>query len=158
MDYKRILVTAALPYANGPIHLGHLAGAYLPADLFCRYQRQKGEDVVFVCGSDEMGVAIMVRARKEGVSPQDIVDQYHPQIKDAFEKFGMSFDLYSRTTTKTHAETSQEFFRTLAGKDVFTMKTESQLFDPKAGIFLADRFVIGTCPTCGNENAYGDQC
>ncbi|NQV72273.1 methionine--tRNA ligase [bacterium] len=158
MDYKRILVTAALPYANGPIHLGHLAGAYLPADLFCRYQRQKGEDVVFVCGSDEMGVAIMVRARKEGVSPQDIVDQYHPQIKEAFERFGMSFDLYSRTTTQTHAETSQEFFRTLAEKDVFTLKTESQLFDPKAGIFLADRFVIGTCPTCGNENAYGDQC
>jgi methionyl-tRNA synthetase len=158
MDHKRILVTAALPYANGPVHLGHLAGAYLPADLFCRFQRMKGSDVVFVCGSDEMGVAIMVRARKEGVSPQDIVDMYHPRIKAAFEGFGMSFDKYSRTTTKVHAETSQDFFRNLAGKDVFTLKTESQLFDPKAGIFLADRFVVGTCPSCGNENAYGDQC
>jgi methionyl-tRNA synthetase len=158
MDFKRILVTAALPYANGPVHLGHLAGAYLPADLFCRYQRMKGSDVVFVCGSDEMGVAIMVRARKEGVKPQDIVDMYHPKIKEAFAGFGMSFDIYSRTTTQVHSETSQDFFRTLAAKDVFTMKTESQLFDPKAGIFLADRFVVGTCPTCGNENAYGDQC
>lgn len=158
MASKRILVTSALPYANGPIHLGHLAGAYLPADLFCRYHRLKKSDVVFVCGSDEMGVAIMVRARKEGVAPQDIVDRYHPQIKDAFERFGMSFDIYSRTTTDIHAETSQDFFRTLAEKDVFTMKTEKQLFDPEAGIFLADRFVIGTCPTCKNENAYGDQC
>lgn len=158
MDFDRILVTAALPYANGPVHLGHLAGAYLPADLFCRYGRMKGKDVVFVCGSDEMGVAIMVRARKEGVEPQDIVDHYHPRIKDAFKGFGMSFDIYSRTTTAVHAETSQEFFRTLAGKGIFTTKKESQLFDPKAGIFLADRFVVGTCPTCGNENAYGDQC
>ncbi len=158
MSFKRILVTSALPYANGPIHLGHLAGAYLPADLFCRYQRLKKSDVVFVCGSDEMGVAIMVRARKEGVTPQDIVDRYHPQIKAAFERFGMSFDIYSRTTTSVHAATSQEFFRTLAEKDVFTMKTEKQLYDPEAGIFLADRFVVGTCPTCKNENAYGDQC
>ena len=116
MDHKRILVTAALPYANGPVHLGHLAGAYLPPDLFCRYQRLKGEDVVFICGSDEMGVAIMVRARNEGVNPQDIVDRYHPMIKESFEKFGMTFDNYSRTTTDLHAETSQEFFRTLAEK------------------------------------------
>ena len=156
--FNRILVTAALPYANGPIHLGHLAGAYLPADLFSRYQRMKGEDVVFVCGSDEMGVAIMVRARGEGIDPKDIVDRYHPMIEKAFEGFGMTFDHYGRTTSDVHAETSQEFFRTLARKDVFALKTEEQLYDPEVGIFLADRFVIGTCPTCGNENAYGDQC
>ena len=156
--FNRIMVTAALPYANGPIHLGHLAGAYLPADLFSRYQRMKGEDVVFVCGSDEMGVAIMVRARREGIDPQDIVDRYHPMIEKAFEGFGMTFDHYGRTTSDVHAETSQDFFRTLARKDVFALKTEEQLYDPEVGIFLADRFVIGTCPTCGNENAYGDQC
>ena len=157
-DFDRILVTAALPYANGPIHLGHLAGAYLPPDMFCRYQRLKGEDVVFVCGSDEMGVAIMIRARNEGVSPKDIVDRYHPMITDSFEKFGMSFDNFSRTTNEIHSETSQEFFRNLAEKDVFSLKTEQQLFDPEAGMFLADRFVVGTCPSCGNDNAYGDQC
>ena len=157
-DFDRILVTAALPYANGPIHLGHLAGAYLPPDMFCRYQRLKGEDVVFVCGSDEMGVAIMIRARNEGVSPKDIVDRYHPMITDSFEKFGMSFDNFSRTTNEIHSETSQEFFRNLAEKDVFSLKTEQQLFDPEAGMLLADRFVVGTCPSCGNDNAYGDQC
>ena len=156
--HKRILVTAALPYANGPLHLGHLAGAYLPADLYCRYQRMKGRDVVLVGGSDEMGVAIMIRARQQGITPRDIVDQYHPLIKESFEKFGMSFDIYSRTTTDTHRETSQEFFRNLAKKNVFRLKTEEQLFDPKVGIFLADRFVIGTCPVCGFEDAYGDQC
>ena len=157
-SFKRILVTAALPYANGPIHLGHIAGAYLPADLFCRYQRLKGQDVVFVGGSDEMGVAIMIRAQKQGISPQDIVDQYHPLIKESFEKFGMSFDIYSRTTTDIHRETSQEFFRNLAAKDVFNLRSEKQLFDPEAGIFLADRFVKGTCPVCGYTEAYGDQC
>ena len=156
--FNRILVTAALPYANGPVHLGHLAGAYLPADLFTRYQRLKGEDIVFVCGSDEMGVAIMVRARNEGITPQDLVDRYHPMIESAFAGFGMSFDHYGRTTSAVHAETSQEFFRTLARKDVFSLRTEQQLFDPEAGIFLADRFVMGTCPTCGNAKAYGDQC
>jgi len=155
---ERILVTAALPYANGPLHLGHLAGAYLPADLFCRYQRLAGRDVAFICGSDEMGVAIMVRARKEGISPQELVDRIHPQIEEAFRGFGMSFDHYGRTTSATHRETSQDFFRKLARKGVFTTKTEKQLFDPEAGIFLADRFVIGTCPKCGHENAYGDQC
>jgi len=155
---ERILVTAALPYANGPLHLGHLAGAYLPGDLFCRYQRLKGNDVAFICGSDEMGVAIMVRARKEGITPQELVDRIHPQIENAFKAFGMSFDHYGRTTSETHRETSQDFFRTLARKGVFTTKTEKQLFDPEAGIFLADRFVVGTCPKCGNENAYGDQC
>jgi len=157
-DFNRILVTAALPYANGPVHLGHLAGAYLPPDLFCRYHRLKGDDIVFVSGSDEMGVAIMVRARNEGIQPQELVDRYHPTIEKAFADFGISFDQYGRTTSAVHAETSQEFFRTLAKKDVFVLKTEKQLFDPEAGIFLADRFVIGTCPTCGHEDAYGDQC
>ncbi len=157
-SFNRIMVTAALPYANGPVHLGHLAGAYLPADLFSRFQRMKGEDVVFVCGSDEMGVAIMVRARKEGIDPQALVDRYHPMIEEAFSGFGMSFDHYGRTTSPVHAETSQDFFRTLARKDVFTLRTEEQLYDPEVGIFLADRFVIGTCPVCGYEDAYGDQC
>ena len=157
-SFKRILVTAALPYANGPLHLGHIAGAYLPADLFCRYQRMKGRDVVFVGGSDEMGVAIMIRARQQGITPKEIVDQYHPMIKESFEKFGMSFDIYSRTTTEIHKETSQTFFRNLAAKDKFRLKTDEQLFDPEVGIFLADRFVKGTCPVCGFEEAYGDQC
>ncbi len=157
-DYKRILVTAALPYANGPLHIGHLAGAYLPSDLYCRYQRLQGRDIVFICGSDELGVAIMVRARSEGITPQELVDRYHPQIEAAFSGFGMSFDFYGRTTTDVHRETSQSFFNKLAEKDVFVLKTEAQLFDPEAGIFLADRFVIGTCPVCGYEDAYGDQC
>ncbi len=156
--FKRILVTAALPYANGPVHLGHLAGAYLPADLYCRYQRMKGRDVVFVCGSDEMGVAIMIRAQKQGIHPQEIVDRYHPMIAEAFQGFGMSFDYYGRTTTKRHQETSQDFFRTLAAKETFSLKTSEQLYDPEAGLFLADRFVVGTCPVCGYHEAYGDQC
>ncbi len=156
--FERILVTAALPYANGPIHIGHLAGAYLPADLYCRYQRLRGRDVVFVSGSDEYGVAIMVRALNEGITPKEVVDRYHPMIKEAFEGFGMSFDHYGRTTSPVHVETSQDFFRYLAGKDVFVLKTEKQLYDPKAGLFLADRFVRGTCPVCGYEDAYGDQC
>ncbi len=155
---KRIMVTAALPYANGPIHIGHLAGAYLPADIFCRFQRIAGRDVLFVSGSDEMGVAIMVRARKEGITPQELVDQYHPVIEQAFRGFGMSFDHYGRTTSPTHAETSQDFFRTLAAKNTFSIRTDEQLYDPEAGIFLADRFVIGTCPSCGCPDAYGDQC
>ncbi|MCZ6704304.1 MAG: methionine--tRNA ligase, partial [Bacteroidetes bacterium] len=157
-DFKRILVTSALPYANGPIHIGHIAGAYLPADLYCRYQRLKGRDVVFICGSDELGVAIMIRARKEGISPQELVDRYHPMIEDSFQKLGISFNYYGRTTTVTHQETSQDFFRNLAEKDVFVLKTDEQLFDPEAEIFLADRFIIGTCPVCGYEDAYGDQC
>ncbi len=156
--FERILVTAALPYANGPIHIGHLAGAYLPADLYCRYQRLKGRDVVFVSGSDEYGVAIMVRALHEGITPKEVVDRYHPMIREAFEGFGMSFDHYGRTTSPVHVETSQDFFRYLAEKDVFVLKTEKQLYDPKAGLFLADRFVRGTCPVCGYEDAYGDQC
>ncbi|MEZ4698771.1 MAG: methionine--tRNA ligase [Rhodothermales bacterium] len=157
-DFKRILVTAALPYANGPIHIGHLAGAYLPADLYVRYQRLMGRDIVFVGGSDELGVAIMIRAQSQGITPQDIVDRYHPMIKESFERFGMSFDHYSRTTADVHRETSQDFFRRLAEKGVFKTRTEQQLFDPKAGMFLADRFVRGTCPNCGYDDAYGDQC
>ncbi len=157
-DPKRILVTSALPYANGPIHLGHLAGAYLPADLYVRYQRLKGRDVVYICGSDEMGVAILMRALSEGTAPRAIVDRYHAQIKDSFERLGMSFDYYGRTTSDLHRETSQAFFRELAEKGGFKLKTEEQLFDPEAGMFLADRFVRGTCPVCDYEDAYGDQC
>jgi methionyl-tRNA synthetase len=155
---KRILVTSALPYANGPIHLGHLAGAYLPADIFVRYHRLKGSDVVYICGSDEHGVPIMIKARNENVSPQDVVDRYHEMNKKSFEQFGMTFDYYGRTSSPVHHETSQEFFRKLAEKDEFVLKSEEQLFDPEAGIFLADRFVKGTCPVCGYEDAYGDQC
>ena len=156
--FKRILVTSALPYANGPVHIGHLAGAYLPADLYCRHQRLKGRDVVYVCGTDEFGVAIVMRAISEGVSPRQIVDRYHPMIRDSFAGFGMSFDYYGRTTTATHEETSQDFFRRLAQKNHFALKTDKQLFDPEAGVFLADRFITGTCPQCGYESAYGDQC
>ncbi len=139
--FDRILVTAALPYANGPIHIGHLAGAYLPADLYCRYQRLKGRDVLFICGSDELGVAILMRALEEGTTPQAIVDRYHPMIRDSFARFGMSFDYYGRTTSPVHFETSQDFFRRLDEKGVFKLKTEKQLYDPEAGIFLAD----GSC-------------
>ncbi len=155
---KRILVTSALPYANGPIHLGHLAGAYLPADIFVRYHRLKGDDVIYICGSDEHGVPIMLRARSEGVSPQVVVDRYHELNKKSFEAFGMSFDYYGRTSSPVHHKTSQDFFRVLADKDVFILKTEKQLYDPEAKMFLADRFIVGTCPYCGYENAYGDQC
>jgi methionyl-tRNA synthetase len=155
---ERFLVTSALPYANGPLHLGHLAGAYLPADLYCRYLRLAGREVVYICGSDEHGVPIMLRARDEGVDPQEIVDRYHLQIRDAFEAFGMSFDYYGRTTSDVHRETSQAFFLTLHEGGAFRVKTERQLFDPEAGLFLADRFVRGTCPNCGYEEAYGDQC
>ena len=156
--FKRILVTSALPYANGPIHLGHLAGAYLPADIFVRYHRSKGDDIVYICGSDEHGVPIMLRARAEGVTPQEIVDHYHAIIKESFKKFGMSFDYYGRTSSKMHHQTSQDFFRTLSQKNEFIQKPEKQLFDPEAQIFLADRFVRGICPKCGYEDAYGDQC
>ncbi|HET6569000.1 MAG TPA: methionine--tRNA ligase [Rhodothermales bacterium] len=157
-DYKRILVTSALPYANGPIHLGHLAGAYLPGDLYCRYQRLKGRDLVYICGSDEMGVAILMRAYNEGITPQEVVDRYDAMIRDSFSRFGMSFDYYGRTTSDVHADTTQSMFRVIDEKGFFKLKTEQQLFDPEAGIFLADRFVRGTCPVCGYEDAYGDQC
>jgi len=155
---QKILVTSALPYANGPIHLGHLAGAYLPADIFVRYHRLKKNDVVYICGSDEHGVPILLRARAEGVSPQEVVDRYHAVIKKSFADFGMSFDYYGRTSSSVHHELSREFFRELAEKNIFRLKTDKQLFDPEAGIFLADRFIRGTCPVCKYEDAYGDQC
>ncbi|MEM6959451.1 MAG: class I tRNA ligase family protein, partial [Myxococcota bacterium] len=153
---ERFLVTSALPYANGPIHLGHLAGAYLPADVFVRYRRMTGADVVYICGSDEHGAAIVMRSIKDGVTPQDIVDRYHGMAKADFERFGMSFDHYGRTSSKIHHETAQEWYRTL--EPSFVKKTSQQMYDPKAKLFLADRFVIGTCPHCGHDAAYGDQC
>jgi methionyl-tRNA synthetase len=157
-DYKRYTLTAALPYANGPIHFGHLAGVYIPADIFARYLRAKSEDIIFVCGSDEHGVPITIKARNEGVSPQDIVDKYHRLNKESFRKLGISFDIYSRTTSPVHYETATGFFRTLYDKGEFEEKTTEQYFDPEALQFLADRYITGTCPRCGNENAYGDQC
>ncbi len=155
---KRTLVTSALPYANGPLHLGHLAGAYLPADLYVRFKRLTQADIVFICGSDEHGVPITIAADKAGVSPQDIVDKNHALIKETFERMGISFDYYGRTSSKTHHETSQDFFTVIHDKGMFKRKTESQLFDPEAQKFLADRYVKGTCPVCANPDAYGDQC
>ncbi len=155
---KRILVTAALPYANGPIHLGHLAGAYLPADMYVRYQRLKRRDVAFLCGSDEHGVPITLTADKEKVSPQEIVDRYHAQNKSAFERFGMSFDNYSRTSLPLHHETAQEFFLEYHRRGILREKKEKQFFDEQAKMFLPDRYVEGTCPVCGNTEARGDQC
>ena len=157
-EKERYMVTSALPYANGPIHLGHLAGAYLPADIFVRYCRLKKRDVVYICGSDEHGVPILLRARSENTSPQEIVDRYHAMIEKSFAAFGMSFDYYGRTSSKIHHETSQDFFIKLAEKNIFELKAEKQLYDPEAKMFLADRFVRGTCPVCGYEDAYGDQC
>lgn len=157
-NIKRYLVTSALPYANGPIHIGHLAGVYIPSDIYTRYLRMKGADVISVCGSDEHGVPITLKARKEGVTPQEIVDRYHAINKKAFSDFGIAFDIYSRTSNKVHYETASEFFRTLYEKGEFTEKTSEQYYDEEAGCFLADRYITGTCPHCGNENAYGDQC
>lgn len=157
-NFKRYLVTSALPYANGPIHIGHLAGVYIPSDIYTRYLRMKGVDVISICGSDEHGVPITLKARKEGVSPQEIVDRYHSINKKAFEDFGIAFDIYSRTSNKVHYETASEFFRVLYEKGEFTEKTSEQYYDEEAGCFLADRYIMGTCPHCGNENAYGDQC
>jgi methionyl-tRNA synthetase len=158
MEHQRILVTSALPYANGAIHFGHLAGAYLPADMYVRYQRLKGRDVLFICGSDEHGVSILISARKEGVSPQEIIDRFHGLNKTAFERIGMSFDNYSRTSLPVHHETAREWFTEFRDKGVLTRSQEKQLYDPEARMFLPDRFVIGTCPHCGYERAYGDQC
>lgn len=158
MNYKRHTVTAALPYANGPVHIGHLAGCYLPADIYVRYLRSKGADVKFICGSDEHGVPITIKAKKEGVTPQQVVDKYHKIMGDSFKEFGISFDIYSRTSSKTHHKTASEFFKTLYDKGVFKEEITEQYFDEKANQFLADRYIIGTCPKCGNENAYGDQC
>ena len=155
--FNRYTVTAALPYANGPIHIGHLAGVYVPADIYARYLRCKGENVIFVCGSDEHGVPITIRARNEGSTPQNVVDKYHKLITESFEKFGMSFD-YSRTSSKVHAETASDFFKKLYEKDVLQEKTSEQYYDEINEQFLADRYIIGTCPKCGYEEAYGDQC
>lgn len=156
--YKRILVTSALPYANGPIHIGHMAGVYVPSDIYVRFQRLKHRDVIHICGSDEHGVAITMKARKEGVTPQDIIDKYHNLNKNAFEDFGISFDIYSRTSSEVHTQTSQEIFKTLYDKGVFVEKVSKQYYDEEAKQFLADRYITGTCPHCGNPGAYGDQC
>lgn len=157
-QFKRYTVTSALPYANGPIHIGHLAGVYVPADIYVRFLRMKGEDVVFIGGSDEHGVPITIKARQEGVSPQEIVDRYHTIIKDSFEEFGISFDVYSRTSAPIHHQTASDFFLKLYEKGVFIEKTSMQYYDVEAKHFLADRYITGTCPHCGFERAYGDQC
>ena len=157
-EFKRYLVTSALPYANGPVHIGHLAGVYIPSDIYTRYLRLKGCDVISVCGSDEHGVPITIKARKEGVSPQQIVDRYHELIKRSFERLGMSFDIYSRTSSPVHARTASDFFRKLYDDGKFIEKTSMQYYDEEARTFLADRYIVGTCPKCGYDRAYGDQC
>ena len=157
-QFKRYTVTTALPYANGPVHIGHLAGVYIPADTYVRYLRMKGEEVLFVGGSDEHGVPITIKAEKEGCTPQDIVDRYHNIIKDSFEKLGISYDIYSRTSSKTHHETAAAFFKKLYEDGKFIERESEQFFDPERNKFLSDRYIIGTCPKCGNDHAYGDQC
>ena len=157
-NYKRYLITSALPYANGPLHIGHLAGVYVPSDIYTRYLRMKGADVISICGSDEHGVPITLKARNEGITPQEVVDRYHAINKKAFEDFGIAFDIYSRTSNKIHYETASDFFLKLYKKGEFVEKTSEQYYDEEAGCFLADRYIVGTCPHCGNENAYGDQC
>jgi methionyl-tRNA synthetase len=156
--FKRYTVTAALPYANGGVHIGHLAGVYIPADIYCRYLRLKNEDVLFVCGSDEHGVPVTIRAAKEGITVQEVVDKYDKIIRDSFQEFGISFDIYSRTSKPIHHETSKEIFKTLYDKGVFVEDTSEQYFDPIANKFLADRYIVGTCPVCNKPDAYGDQC
>jgi methionyl-tRNA synthetase len=156
--FKRHLITSALPYANGPIHIGHLAGVYIPSDIYTRYLRMKGEDVISVCGSDEHGVPITLKARNEGITPKQVVDRYHELNKKAFSDFGISFDIYSRTSNKGHYETASDFFLNLYNKGEFIEKSSNQYYDEEAACFLADRYIMGTCPHCGNENAYGDQC
>ena len=152
------MITAALPYANGPVHIGHLAGVYIPADVYARFQRRLGSDVAFICGSDEHGIPITIRAKKEGVTPQDIVDKYHTIIKKSFEDLGISFDEYSRTSSENHKKTSQDFFLKMYENGKFTEEISEQYYDEQAGEFLADRYIVGTCPKCGNDGAYGDQC
>lgn len=156
--FKRTLITTALPYANGPVHIGHLAGVYVPADIYARYLRLKGEEVLMIGGSDEHGVPITIRAQKEGITPQDVVDRYHAIIKDGFERLGITHDIYSRTSSTTHHEHASEFFRKLYDKGEFIEKTSQQYYDEQANQFLADRYITGTCPHCNNERAYGDQC
>lgn len=158
MKFKRHLVTAALPYANGPVHIGHLAGCYLPADIYVRYQRAQKRDVKFICGSDEHGVPITIRAMKEGITPQQVVDKYHKLIGESFKEMGISFDVYSRTSAAVHHDTSQAFFKKLYDDGLFEVKKSEQYFDEEQQVFLADRYIVGTCPVCGNDNAYGDQC
>ncbi|MBR1575390.1 MAG: methionine--tRNA ligase [Bacteroidales bacterium] len=157
-NHKRTLVTCALPYANGPVHIGHLAGVYVPADIYVRYLRMKGEDILYVCGSDEHGVPITIKARQQGVTPQDIVDRYHKIIKDSFTGLGINFDIYGRTSSGVHAANAAEFFRKLYDEGKFITRESEQYYDPEAKTFLADRYIVGTCPKCGNEGAYGDQC
>ena len=157
-EYKRYLITSALPYANGPVHIGHLAGVYVPSDIYSRYLRLKGHDVISVCGSDEHGVPITIKARKEGITPQQVVDRYHEIIEKSFRRLGMSFDIYSRTSSPTHRVTASEFFRKLYDEGKFIEQTSEQYYDEEAQTFLADRYIVGTCPRCQNEKAYGDQC
>ena len=156
--FKRTTVTAALPYANGGVHIGHLAGVYVPADIYVRYLRLKKQDVIFIGGSDEHGVPITIRAKKEGVSPQAIVDRYHSLIKKSFEEFGISFDIYSRTTSPAHNKLASDFFRKLYDDGKLIEQETEQYYDEEAHQFLADRYIMGQCPHCGNPNAYGDQC
>jgi len=155
---SKLTITAALPYTNGPLHIGHLAGVYVPADIFARYWRAQNREVAFICGSDEHGVAISMKARNEGISPQEVIDTYDGIIRKAFQDFGISFDNYSRTSKPVHHETAQAFFKTLHQKEVFQEITSEQLYDPEAQAFLADRYVTGQCPQCGHPEAYGDQC
>ena len=157
-NYKRHLITAALPYANGAVHIGHLAGVYVPADIYARYLRLRGEDVRFICGSDEHGVPITIKAKQQGITPQEVVDKYHDIIKKSFDGLGISFDIYSRTSSKIHHKTAAEFFKKLHDEGKFIEKESEQFYDEEAGQFLADRYIVGTCPKCGAENAYGDQC
>ena len=157
-NYKRTTVTAALPYANGPVHIGHLAGVYVPADIYARYLRLKGREVLFVCGSDEHGVPVTIRARKEGCTPQEVVDRYDKIIRDSFRDFGISFDYYGRTTSDTHAHLAADFFRHLYDKGEFVEKESEQYYDEQEHTFLADRYITGECPHCHAEGAYGDQC
>ena len=155
---EKFIVTAALPYANGPIHIGHIAGAYLPADIFVRYQKLKKNDVVFICGSDEHGAAITLRAKKENKSPKEIIDLYHSKNKKSFELLNINFSIFDRTSSKLHHETAQDFFKNLDSKNIFNKKTTKQFFDKKHKQFLADRYIQGICPKCGYNHAYGDQC
>uniref|UniRef100_UPI0025DBF9CF class I tRNA ligase family protein n=1 Tax=Marivirga sp. TaxID=2018662 RepID=UPI0025DBF9CF len=155
---NRYTITAALPYANGPLHIGHIAGAYLPADIFVRYLRLRKKEVAFMCGSDEHGAAITIRAKKEGITPNEIIDKYHELNKITFEKFGIAFDMYHRTSAPSHHELSQEFFTNLYEKGEFVERESEQYYDEEFNQFLADRYITGTCPKCGNEGAYGDQC
>ena len=157
-EIKRYTVTSALPYANGPLHIGHVAGAYLPADIFVRTLRAEGKEVLYICGSDEHGAAITLRAKKDGTTPKEIVDRYHGIIEKAFQDLGISFDVYHRTSSELHHRTAQDFFLELNSKGVFQQKTTEQFYDEEAKQFLADRYIMGTCPNCGHTDAYGDQC